>query len=80
MDSTLVVLYVSLFIFSSVNNVVGVRVRKSHIKIINSVRLYRYKGGKFVVREAGGKVNIHKGGGRQTLVPPPVWCAMVYNQ
>ena len=65
MDSTLVVLYASGF--SSVNNVVGVRVRKSHIKIINSVRLYRYKGGKIVVREAGGKVNIHKGGGRRNI-------------
>ena len=62
-DSTLIILYVSLF--SSANNVVGVRVRKSHINIINSVRLYRYKGGKIVVREAGGK-----GGGRQTPCVP----------
>ena len=60
-------------VFSGVNNVVDVRVRKSHIKILNSVRLYRYKGGKFLVREAGGEVNIHKGGGRRTPCVPPPW-------
>ena len=48
----------------------GLPVRKSHIKIINSARLYRYKGGKILVREAGGEVNIHKGGGRRTPVSP----------
>ena len=44
---------IDVSVFSSVNNVVGERVRKSHIKIINSARLYRYKGGKICGKEGG---------------------------
>ena len=74
--SRLSIIHIIHTVFTSVNNVFGVRVHK----ILNLLRLYRYKGSKFLVREAGGEVKFDKGGGRRTPCVPSLLTGVYLNK